>query len=97
MVIVNTHKKANIQFKYFLEVPRSNCTFCSGRDKVTGRTRLYLVFNGQDRIYKRNGLKGTWDEICSKDEQKRIYAQLAEAVNNNVPSFKNNRFQSLLN
>ena len=95
MVIVNTHKQADIEFKYFLEVPRSNCTFCSGRNKITGRTKLYLVFNGQDRIYERNGLKGTWEAV-SCEEHGRIYAQLTEA-SHKVPSFRNNRFQSLLN
>ena len=95
MVILNTkiNKKnySNLEFKYLLEVPRSECVFCSTKDKITKRTRLFLVFHNQDRIYERNGLKGTWEEVTGAESYREIRRILALAINK-VPYYSTNRF-----
>ena len=95
MVIINTqiNKKdySSLEFKYLLEVPRSECVFCSTKDKITGRTRLFLIFNNQNRIYERNGLKGTWEEVTGAESYREIRRILALAINK-VPYYTTNRF-----
>jgi hypothetical protein len=54
--------------KHLIEMPSSQCVFCSTVEKDTGRTQLFLIFQHQQKIYKRNGLRGTWHEMTDREE-----------------------------
>jgi len=95
MVLVNT--QPDVEFKYFLEVPKSRCTFCSGRDRTTGKTKLYLVFHEHQRVYTRNGLRGTWEELES-GTSRQLRNILNEAYTDiSIPRYSSNKYQSLIN
>ena len=81
MVILNTNQQSykELSFKYFLEVPRCDCTFGSARE-TTGKAHLFLVFKGQDKIYKRNGLNRTWVELHNPAEVSAVRTVLTDAI-----------------
>lgn len=54
-------------FHHLIALPNANCVYCSTRESLTGKARLFLVFNDRKRIYYRNGAKGTWEEL--KDQE----------------------------
>ena len=91
MVTFNTEIARNyedLEFKYLLEIPKSDCIFCSTRERRTGRTYLFLVFRNEDKTYYRHGLKGTWVELKNRDEYHQFQEIFAEAINNkNIPSY----------
>ena len=96
MVLINTQTQSvysNLQLKYLLNVPRSGCVFCSARDRKTGKAHLFLVFHQRDRIYVRNGLRGTWDEVKSRADYEQIRSVFEAALENDrVPTYSTNRF-----
>jgi len=81
MVIINTEQSIynKLRFRYFIEVPRCDCVFGSARE-TTGKAHLFLIFKGQDKIYKRNGRNRTWDEIQSPVENSEVRRLLSEAI-----------------
>ncbi len=88
MVILNTQQRNydNLSFRYFLEVPRCDCIFGSARE-TTGKAHLFLIFKGQDKIYKRNGRNQTWQELRT-GEAVELRPVLAEAIGNqNIPRY----------
>lgn len=95
MVLLNTQNEAvysNLELKYLLNVTRSGCVFCSAKDRRTGKTHLFLVFHQRDRIYVRNGLRGTWDEVKNRPDYDRIRQLFEDALaNNQVPTYSTNR------
>ena len=97
MVIINTtyqvpRSQLNLDFKYLLEIPRSDCLFCSARERASGKSRLYLVFNHNGKIYSRRGLSETWAEVNGSDERTQIREQVTGALQNRtVPYFKSNQ------
>ena len=50
-------------FKHMVELKSTDCVFCSTEQKQTGKRELFLVFNQHGKVYSRNGLKGTWEEV----------------------------------
>ena len=66
MVPINSFQ--DLRFKHFVDVPRCGCTFGSARDEKTGKSHLFLIFtrNQEGTIYKRDGLRGTWELLESK-------------------------------
>ena len=56
-------KENALIFHHLISLPNANCVYCSTRESLTGKARLFLVFNDQRRIYYRNGTKGTWEEL----------------------------------
>ncbi len=81
MVILNTAQEIyqQLRFRYFVEVPRCDCVFGSARE-TSGKAHLFLIFKGQDRIYKRNGLNRTWEELSGPAEHNEIRRVLASAI-----------------
>ena len=78
----------DLVFKYILEVRNSNCVFFSAREKTSGKSRLFLAFNNRSRIYTRNGIKSTWEEITDFEEHRKLYKMLAQAVKSeDIPRF----------
>ena len=93
MVTFNTEIARNyddLEFKYLLEIPKSDCIFCSTRERSTGRTYLYLVFNAEEKVYFRNGLKGIWVELKNRIEQHQFREILWEAIRTkSIPCYSN--------
>ena len=97
MVILNTHYQQarrkiyqKLVFRYFLNFARSDCFFCSAKDE-RGRLKLFLAFNTPDRIYQRNGRKGTWDELESQQHYKELRARINEGLKDSrIPCFNSN-------
>ena len=56
-------KRDDLVFQHLIDLPHCDCVFCSTREQSTGITRLFLVFNDEQRIYMRNSVKETWDEL----------------------------------
>ena len=95
MVIVNTNKQTypDLRFNYLQEVPATDCLFCSGREVSSGRARLFLVFNGNGKVYRRNGLKGTWEEIENSAARDQIRELVKITVQSkSAPYFHGNDF-----
>lgn len=53
----------SIVFQHLIDLPNCDCVFCSTVETSTGRTKLFLIFSERKRIYVRNGMKDTWDEL----------------------------------
>ena len=91
MVTFNTQIARNygdLEFKYLLEIPKSDCIFCSTRERSSGRTYLFLVFKKEDKTYFRNGLRGTWVELKSQIEYQQFREILSEAIRDkNTPCY----------
>ena len=65
MVCVNTHY-TQLQFKHFVEIPRSECLIGTAHDEKS-KLKLFLIVNSEGPIYARNGLKSTWDKLDSEN------------------------------
>ena len=91
MVTATTQKSQDVSFTHMVDVPKSRCIVGTAREKSTGKTRLFLIFNHEGRIYARNGLKGTWEELSREDsEQIGSLVQQALRVNSSIPHYTTN-------
>ena len=70
----------DVIFKYLVRLPTSDCIFCSTQEPTTGRRKLFLIFNQEERIYSRNALQGTWDEIKDAEQYNVIRQKFSQAV-----------------
>jgi len=85
-------RSKEIIFKHLVELSGCDCVFCSTREKETGLTRLFLIFHDQRRIYTRNGINGTWDELEDQDECIRVRQKFQEVVGERkIPCFTTER------
>ena len=85
MVTFN-HQK--IVFRHMIELSNCECIFCSAEEVISGKTRLYLIFRSQGKIYTRNGLQGTWDQIEDIEELQNIKDGFIKAVSERkIPCF----------
>ena len=86
MVCVNTHIHQEVDFTHFVEIPRFKCFIGTARQRETNRTKLYLIFH-EGRIYQRNGINGTWDELSEVNRQ-YIHELVEEALcDHRIPRF----------
>ena len=77
-----------IVFQHMIELVHCGCVFGCAEEVVSGRNRLYLIFKQQGRIYARNGLKGTWDEIIDAEELEVVRGSFTEALEERrIPCF----------
>ncbi|MCR4337512.1 MAG: hypothetical protein NUV91_06880 [Candidatus Omnitrophica bacterium] len=75
-------------FKHLIEMPASNCIFCSTKERTTGRSRLFLFFQDRDRIYRRNGLKGTWEELSDQEGSRSLQRKVENILlKRNIPCY----------
>lgn len=74
-------------FKHMVDIPSSDCVFCSTVEESTGRKKLYLVFKGNGSIYWRNGLKGVWLEVSDQVEYSLVRSGFNCAEVNKIPRF----------
>ena len=58
----------DIVFQHLIDLPNCDCVFCSTLEKTSGRIKLFLIFNERRRIYVRNAIKDTWEEIKEERE-----------------------------
>lgn len=79
-------KDQDLNFKYLVRLTGGGI-FCSTRDGVTGKTRVFLVFKDQEKIYSRNALKESWDELNDRQEFQCIWEGFVNAVHRGIPSF----------
>ena len=85
MVCVNSNP-TSITFKHFVSVPSSACVIATAIDERK-KLKLYLIINGDDAIYKRNGLNDTWDKLES--EQKSTIRELVRdaLADSSIPQY----------
>ena len=84
---------SDLDIKYILEIPRCEALITSSHRRTTGKTQLFLVFNKGDRVYSRNGLRGTWDEI-SRDDEWQVRRLITAAIRDrSIPCYKVNNFK----
>jgi len=85
---MSTSNQQKIIFSHMIELPSSQCVFCVTKD-VKMRTRIFLVFKDKDKIYSRNGLLGTWDEIQDKTEVDTVRQGFEQAIiERKIPCFR---------
>lgn len=83
---------SDLDFKYIIEVPRCDCILGSTRHKTNGKEYIFLVFNLEDRIYKRNGM--AWEEVSSPDHYWAIRQLISDAIRDqHVPCYRVNNFK----
>jgi hypothetical protein len=77
-----------IIFKHMIELTSCGCVFCYTQEEASGRTRLFLVFKDKGRVYSRNGLRGTWEEIRNAEESQSLFEAYERAVaERKIPCF----------
>ena len=78
----------DIIFQHLIDLPSCDCVFCSTRERKSGRTRLFLVFNEQRRIYIRNGIRDSWDELKEESDYDQVRERFNHAVvEKKIPCF----------
>ena len=101
MVCLNTNegKELQVSFTHCVEIPKAHCFIATAKEKETERTKVYLIFNQDNRIYTRNGLKGIWEEIKNDAQHNyQIRHSLYEAINSkHIPHFTTNNTTGLFN
>jgi hypothetical protein len=88
MVCINSNTKqhSTLKFTHFVNVPGSHTIIGTAREFVTRRTKVYLYSQLEGRIYRRNGLSGTWEEIFENREE--LVELVNESLNDNsIPRF----------
>lgn len=79
---------SSIVFQHLIDLPNCDCVFCSTVETSTGRTKLFLIFSKRRRIYVRNGMKDTWDELKDAAQFNCIKGLFEKAVSEHkVPCF----------
>ena len=85
MVNFNSQK---IVFRHMIELTNCECVFCAAEEVLTGKTRIYLIFKERGRIYTRNGLRGTWDELRDEEEYNNVLEGFITALQERrIPCF----------
>ncbi|NTV28480.1 MAG: hypothetical protein HGA80_00140 [Candidatus Omnitrophica bacterium] len=83
-----TDTRFKLFFKHMVELPHCECVFCSAQEEHTGRTKIYLVFQGKHKIYARNGIKGNWEEVLDPEDYTLVWDGFEQAImERKVPSF----------
>jgi len=78
----------DLVFQHLIDLPNCDCVFCFTRERASGRTRLFLIFNEQRRIYIRNGIKDTWDELKDNREYDQVRQRFNSAITERkIPCF----------
>ena len=90
-----TRNFQDVIFQHLIEVAGCECVVGTGRERETGKLRLFLFFRPMDRIYYRNGLKGTWDPLTNEDDYKTIKQRFCNAIENRrIPCFMTDTMKS---
>jgi len=82
MVAINTQNK--IQIQHFVDVPKAECIIATALDEYK-RLKLFLIVK-DGPIYKRNGIKGTWDDL--EGDKSRIRKLVRDALaDSSIPRY----------
>ena len=85
---MDSRENVGVIFQHLIDLPSSNCVFCSTLEQATGKIQLYLIFHDQSRIYVRNGIKDTWEELKDKHQCQRIQTGFSSAIEERkIPCF----------
>lgn len=85
MTTLNT---TNIVFKHMIELKSCGCVFCYTQEESSGRSRLFLIFKDKGRVYSRNGLRGTWEELPYPQDASLIIEAFDQAIiEQKIPCF----------
>ena len=77
-----------VVFHHLIDLPNSDCVFCSTVETSTGHSRLFLIFRERQRIYLRNEIRDTWDELRDAAQYACIRERFNQAIEEkNVPCF----------
>ncbi|HBR15361.1 MAG TPA: hypothetical protein DD723_07450 [Candidatus Omnitrophica bacterium] len=86
---MENEEKNDLVFQHLIDLPNYDCVFCSTRDRSTGKTLLFLIFNDEKRIYIRNGRREAWDELKDKRDYYRVRLGLDNAIEERkIPCFE---------
>lgn len=79
---------SSIVFKHMIELKSCGCVFCYTQEESSGRTRLFLIFKEKRRVYFRNGLRATWEEMENAEEAEQILLAYDKAMTEQkIPCF----------
>jgi hypothetical protein len=85
---METRLMSNLIFRHMVEFPTFDCVFCSTEIEASGKTRLYLIFNDRKKVYLRNGLRETWDEVINDSESVAVREGYHSAIENqSIPRY----------
>ena len=66
-MVYNKPKYNDIALEHTVEFPQDDVIFSAGRERTTGKTRLFLIFNHTGHIYTRNGRADSWEVVETAD------------------------------
>ncbi len=85
---MESRKYRELVLQHFIQLESSHCTFCSALEKNTRRLCLFLFFDSPERIYQRNGLKDTWEEVVDDEESQFLRRKFDSALEDDaIPRF----------
>lgn len=85
---------SKLVFKHMVELPHCECVFCSTQEEENGRTRIFLIFRENHRVYQRNGLEGNWEEVVDSECRQLVWDGFEQAIiERKIPSFIANSTQ----
>ena len=85
---MSINEKDDLIFQHFVDLPNCECVFCSTREKTTGKSRLFLIFNDEKSVYMRSGMKNSWDELKDEHQSNCIRSAFNEAIlEQKIPCF----------
>jgi hypothetical protein len=56
---------AGLTLQHAFNFTEDDVIFAVARENISGKLRIFLVFEREDKIYRRNGLRNRWDLIDS--------------------------------
>ncbi len=79
----------DIELDHLVEFSRDSTVFAAGREKSTGRLRLFLFYESTGNLYTRNGRVDSWEAVCG-EHRYALLARLIAARNNHIPVYRIN-------
>ncbi len=78
--MINRLDDLDVTFDHLIDMPNSDCVFCSTRVKENNRIKLFLIFNERNAVYIRNGLSGIWEEIFDAEKINFIRSRFEDVI-----------------
>ncbi len=66
----------DLAFDHVIEIARLDCVFAATRERRTGKTRLFLIYNHTGKVYFRDSLRDRWVEL--EEREYNIFRSLAD-------------------
>ena len=86
MNMVHMHEMV---FQHLIEMPSFNGIFCSAKECASGKTRLFRLFKNNKKVYLRNGIKGTWEELPNEPSSNLVQDVLNKVIKERkIPAFR---------